>query len=85
MLLITTIKFLVQLFTLLVLLHVILSYFLSPFHPIRNVVDRIVEPILNPIRQAIPTAGMFDFSPLILLILIQILGSIIINLLRSLL
>lgn len=82
---INLVSLLVKLFSLLVLIHVILSYFLSPFHPIRTAIDRIVEPLLKPIRQVVPAVGMFDFSPIILLVLTQIFGSIVINLLRILL
>lgn len=59
----------------LVIAHVILSYFMSPYHPIRETIDRIVEPMLAPIRQLLPLTGGLDFSPLILIILLQLLGS----------
>jgi YggT family protein len=60
----------------LILVKVVLSYFMDPFHPIRQSIDRLVEPMLRPIRQLVPSFGRFDFSPLILLILIQIVGAI---------
>ena len=72
----------VRLFVLLILAHVILSYFMSPLHPVRQTIDRLVEPLLTPIRQVIPLVGAFDFSPLVLLILVQIVGMIINNILR---
>ena len=59
---------------LLVLTYVIISYFMSPFHPFRMWVNRMVEPMLSPIRRYVPPIGMFDFSPVILLFLIQLLG-----------
>jgi len=65
----------------LILLKVILSYFMDPFHPIRQSIDRLIEPMLRPIRQVIPSFGRFDFSPLILLILVQIVGAILRNIL----
>jgi YggT family protein len=52
----------------------VLSFFVSPYHPVRVALDRILAPLLNPIRKLVPLAGMFDFSPLILIILIQILS-----------
>lgn len=73
----------VQLYVLLILAHVILSYFMSPFHPVRQAIDRLVAPLLDPIRRVIPQMGMFDFSPLVLLILVQIVGKIIINALQA--
>ena len=69
---------------LVVLVSVILSYFLDPYHPIRRFLDRIVEPMLAPIRRVVPLIGMLDFSPLILIILIQVVGNLLIRLLISL-
>jgi len=71
---------LVDLFTtfmvLLILTYVIISYFMSPYHTFRMWVDRLVEPMLRPIRKVIPLVGMFDISPIILLLLIQFIGYI---------
>ncbi len=58
---------------LVVIVKVVLSYFLSPFHPVRSTLDRIVEPLLSPIRRIVPPMGMIDFSPLVLIILIQVI------------
>jgi len=65
---------------LLVIVQVALSYFMSPFHPVRRTIDRIVEPMLAPIRKVVPLVGMFDFSPLILIVLVQVLATVVINL-----
>jgi YggT family protein len=62
------------LLVLLILTHVIISYFMSPYHSFRMWVDRLVEPMLRPIRRVVPHVGMFDISPIILLLLIQIAG-----------
>ncbi len=70
-----------QLVVIFVLAHVILSYFMSPYHPIRSFVDRMVEPLLMPIRRVVPLVGMFDFSPIILIILVQLISRFIISLL----
>lgn len=66
----------------LVFISVILSYFMDPYHPVRRTLDSIVEPMLAPIRRVIPPIGMIDFSPLILLVLIQLISNLLINLLR---
>lgn len=62
-----------QTLVLLVLLKVLLSYFVDPFNSIRQAVDRLVEPLLRPIRQIVPTFGRFDFSPVILIIIIEVI------------
>ena len=82
--LITFITVLQQVLVLLVIVSVILSYFMDPYHPIRQGVDRIVEPLLSPIRRIVPLVGMLDFSPLVLIILIQIVSSLLVRLLFSL-
>jgi YggT family protein len=82
--LITIIGALQQILILLVILSVILSYFMDPYHPVRRGLDRIVEPMLAPIRRVVPLVGMLDFSPLVLIILIQILGGLLIRLLYTL-
>ena len=69
----TIIAFVEQVLLLLVLLNVVLSYFMDPYHPFRQTIDRLVEPMLQPIRNIIPIIGGFDFSPVVLIILIEIL------------
>ena len=63
-----------QLLILLIIASVVLSYFMSPYHQVRQTLDRIVEPILAPVRRVVPLMGMLDFSPFVLIILIQILS-----------
>lgn len=65
-----------RLITLLVIVYAVLSYFMSPFDPIRQRIDKMVNPLLAPIRRFIPPVGMMDFSPLILIILVQVLDSL---------
>ena len=73
-----------QLLVLLVIVSVILSYFMDPYHPIRRSIDSVVEPMLAPIRRVVPLIGMLDLSPLILIILIQVLSNILIRILLTL-
>jgi len=80
----TIINFLANLIVLLVIVNSILSYFLSPYHPVRNALDRVVNPLLAPIRRIMPKVGMFDLSPLVLIIIIEILSSVLIGFLRAL-
>ena len=62
---------------LVILLKVILSYFMDPYHPFRQSVDQLIDPLLKPIRQIIPTVGRFDLSPIILIILVEIIAMVI--------
>jgi YggT family protein len=72
-----------QTLLLVILLKVLLSYFMDPFHPFRQSVDRIVEPLLKPIRQIVPSFGRFDFSPIILMILVEVVSQILLRLIRG--
>jgi YggT family protein len=54
-----------------VIASILLSYFLDPYHPVRQGMDNLVRPLLDPIRRVVPPVGMLDFSPLVLIILIQ--------------
>jgi YggT family protein len=74
--LIQAINLIMNLLFLLVLAYVILSYVVPPYNQFRLWVDRIVEPMLRPIRKVVPLVGMLDFSPIVLLILVQVIGYI---------
>jgi len=78
------VDFFIRISLLVVIAYVFISYFLDPYHPIRRNLNRIVDPLLAPIRRVLPPVGMIDFSPLVLLILIQIAGRIILQLLAGL-
>ena len=69
-----------RLFSLVIILKVLLSYFMSPYHPVRAFIDRIIDPLLNPIRRILPQMGGIDFSPLVLIVLLQLIELIILRL-----
>ena len=70
-----------NLLIILVIVDAVLSFFLSPYHPVRATVDRIVNPLLAPIRRIVPLVGMLDLSPLIFIILVEILSTVLVRLL----
>ena len=78
------INLLANLLVLLIFVDSLVSFFLNPYHPVRNALDRIVNPLLAPIRRIVPLVGMLDLSPLILIILIEIISYALINLLYAL-
>lgn len=75
---------LANLIVLLVIVDSALSYFLNPYHPVRNALDRILQPFLTPIRRIVPMVGMFDLSPLLLIILVEILAFALVSFLQAL-
>ncbi len=72
------------LITLAILADVIVSYFMNPYHPVRSFLDRIVQPMMRPIQRILPTFGGIDFSPLVLLLLLQLVETFLINILVAL-
>ena len=63
----------IDLYSLIVLGAVILSWVHLPSgNPVVQFVNRLTEPLLQPIRRALPSMGGLDFSPVVLLVGLQI-------------
>ena len=57
-----------------ILLRVILSWvFPRSTNVLVKILYRVTEPILAPLRRIIPRVGRFDFTPLVAIILIQLI------------
>lgn len=80
--LVALVSFTADIITWLIIIYVILSFIVPPYNLFRQDIERIVAPLLNPIRRRIPPAGMFDFSPLVLILLVFLAETILIGLLR---
>ena len=67
---------LISLYTLAIVLRAVASFFPirsdSPFAPVVSFLHRITEPVFAPVRRVLPQTGAFDFSPLIVLLAIQL-------------
>jgi YggT family protein len=46
----------------------------DPYNPIVQIIVTITEPILKPIRSVMPRGMMIDFTPMIAIILLQVIG-----------
>ena len=82
------ISVLFDLYTLALLLRVLGSWLLAAgirFHlwaySAMHVLDRITSPLLNPIRRVIPSVAGLDFSPIIAVLLLQIVERLLISVL----
>lgn len=73
-----------QVLILVVVADAVVSFFLPPYHQVRVALDRLVEPMLSPIRRVVPPFQTFDFSPIILILLIQLLEVILKSVFNSL-
>lgn len=78
------VNYLLQLLSWVVIISALLSFFLDPYHPVRRTLDSVVEPMLAPIRRILPPIGGFDFSPVVLLVIIQVLANLFTSLLNTL-
>ena len=75
------VRALANLVTLVVIVDVLASWVLpNPYHPFRQAVHRLVEPMLAPIRRLVPPVGMIDFSPMILILVVQVIEVVLVNL-----
>jgi YggT family protein len=63
-----------DLYTLVVLVAVVTSWFqLSPDNPVIRLTRALTEPALAPMRKLVPPIGGLDFSPMLLLLLLQMI------------
>ncbi|MCZ2496026.1 YggT family protein [Xylophilus sp. Kf1] len=63
----------ISVFTALLIVYAILSW-VQPQSPVMPVIDRLCAPLLLPLRRALPQVGGFDLSPLVLLLILQVVG-----------
>jgi YggT family protein len=74
----------IQILTFVIFLRVILSWIVVMMRTSNEflisayrVLEQITDPILAPLRRIIPSAGGIDFSPMIAIILLWILGMVV--------
>jgi len=68
------IRVLCDVLTILILLRVVVSWYSPrPTNILVKFLHRITEPILAPLRRIIPRVGRFDFTPLVAIILLQLI------------
>ena len=47
----------------------------NPIYPIAAILYQVTEPVLAPIRRILPKFGMMDFSPMVALLIINLVSS----------
>lgn len=67
-----TLNILFDLLSMLILLRVILSWFRHDAGGLMRLLYQATEPILSPIRRIIPAMGMFDISPIVAMLLLEL-------------
>lgn len=58
-------------YSLLIIVRIILSWISSPDNRITRFLMKITDPVLEPFRKLIPPLGMFDLSPIVVLLLLS--------------
>jgi YggT family protein len=81
--LITVITVIFRGYELLMLIRVLLSWVnVNPYHPLVRLLHRVTDPVLKPVRRIIPPiGGTVDISPVVVLIVIDLLYRLLISLL----
>ncbi len=75
---ITFLRLLFEILTWLILARIILSWIdQRQSWSITHLIQGVTEPILAPIRRILPSTGMLDLSPMILLLLLYVLKSVV--------
>jgi YggT family protein len=76
----TTIELIIQLYSFLILARVLMSWInIDPYSPLARVIFNLTEPVLAPFRNILPPAAGLDFSPIVVIILLQVVGQILIS------
>lgn len=70
--LLMTVKWALSLATWVCIFQAILSW-VNPMQPVMPVLNTLLAPLLDPIRRHMPRTGMMDFSPLVLILILQVL------------
>ena len=66
---------LIQLLSICIFIRALVSWVSpDPRNPFVQVLDAITEPVLQPLRQIVPRVGMMDITPLVAIILLQVIS-----------
>ncbi len=79
--LVSAISLVTGILSIVIIADVLVSYILDPYHPVRRFLDNIVQPLLVPIQRILPPVGGLDLSPLVLLILLDLISQALRNIL----
>ncbi len=71
------IAILTQILTIAIFARAIISWFPVPKdNVVVDIIVQITDPVLEPLRRIIPTTGFIDFTPLIAIFLLQMVGNV---------
>ena len=68
------IRYLCELLSLIIIARVIVSWFSPrPTNRLAIILYQLTEPFLAPLRRIVPRAGMFDFTPLVAILILWLI------------
>ena len=74
------IEMLIQVYSLIILARVLMSWInVDPNSQLGRVIFDLTEPVLAPVRNLMPPAAGLDFSPIIVMVLLQIVGQMVVS------
>lgn len=63
-----------------ILIDALMSWFpIAPNSPVVRLLDDITEPILAPLRKVVPRLGMLDITPIVAMVILEILQNVIVS------
>jgi YggT family protein len=80
----TFISILTQVLFFAILIRALMSWIMpNDSSGISRVLQDVTEPVLAPIRRVLPPVGGIDFSPLLAMVLLQVVGNVLVSLVSS--
>jgi YggT family protein len=74
--LINLLGLLIEIYSFVIFARVLITWVpnLDPYHPAVQFLRQITDPVLEPARKLIPSIGMIDISPIVVMIVLQFLA-----------
>jgi YggT family protein len=66
-----------------IIVRALLSWFPMGQNPFTLLLDQVTEPVLAPLRRVVPRLGVFDITPIVAILLLQLIGTIAQGLIRG--
>jgi YggT family protein len=71
---------LISIYILVLIVRAFMSWFNpNPYHPVAQFLYRITEPVLSVVRRYLPVSGGFDFSPLVIILVLYFLRNFLVK------
>jgi len=79
------IRIVVQIELILIFIRVLISWFpgIPPWHPMVRLLSAFTSPVLRPFRRIMPSLGGIDFSPIVAIVVLQIVGNFVADLIDT--